>query len=144
MWKIFKRYGCQPTPITKPIRLRRRDRNVAARAAINIGNPTEETVIVNENNPVAVEEIEPAENTEKLAEEADEATKQECSASDIEKCPIEKVDVVTKGEPAKDFKICTNKRTKKYLRCHRCGKYQYIIPVLLNKFTGATRAPGGG
>ena len=65
MWKIFKRYRCQPTPIPKPIRLRRRERNVTARAAINIGNTTGETVIVNENNPVPVEETEPAENTEK-------------------------------------------------------------------------------
>ena len=64
MWKIFKRHGCQPTPISKPIRLRRRERNVMARAAIDIGNTTEETVNVNETNPVPVEETEPAENTE--------------------------------------------------------------------------------
>ena len=36
-----------------------------ARAAINIGNTTEETVDVDENNPLPVEETEPAENTEK-------------------------------------------------------------------------------
>ena len=36
-----------------------------ARAAINIGNTTEETVKVNEINPVPVKETEPAENTEK-------------------------------------------------------------------------------
>jgi hypothetical protein len=35
-----------------------------ARAAIDIGNTTEETVNVNETNPVPVEETEPAENTE--------------------------------------------------------------------------------
>ena len=51
--------------IYQPIRLRRRDTNVTARAAINIGNTTEETVIVNENIPVPAEETEPAENTEK-------------------------------------------------------------------------------
>ena len=89
MWKIFKRHGCQPTPISKPSRLWRRERNVTARAAIDIGNTTEETVNVNETNPVPVEETEPAENTEKEvnsigsveisiitgAGEADEATK---------------------------------------------------------------------
>ena len=36
-----------------------------ARAAINIGNTTEETVKVYEINPVPVEETETAENTEK-------------------------------------------------------------------------------
>ena len=36
-----------------------------ARAAINISNTTEETVNVDEINPVPVEETEPAENTEK-------------------------------------------------------------------------------
>ena len=36
-----------------------------ARAVINIGNTTEETVQVDEINPVPVEETEPAENTEK-------------------------------------------------------------------------------
>ena len=65
MWKIFSRYGCQPNPISKPSRLRRRDGNVTARAAIDVGNTTEETVNANENNPVPVEETEPAENTEK-------------------------------------------------------------------------------
>ena len=64
VWKIFKRYGCQPTPISQPSRLRR-ERNVTARAAIDIGNTTEETVNVNETNPVPVKETEPAENTEK-------------------------------------------------------------------------------
>ena len=42
--------------------------NVTARAAIGIGNTTEETVYVNETNPVAVEETKPAENTEKISE----------------------------------------------------------------------------
>ena len=65
MWKIFKRYGCEPTTIFKPSRLRRRERNVAARAPINIGNTTVETVNVNETNLVPVEETEPAKNTEK-------------------------------------------------------------------------------
>ena len=65
MWKMFKRYECQPTPVSKPSRLRRRERNVMAIAAINIGNTTDETVNVDENNPVPVEETEPAENTEK-------------------------------------------------------------------------------
>ena len=64
MWKIFQRYGCQPTLISKPSRLRRREWNVTARATIDIGNTTEETVNVNENNPVPVEETEPNENTE--------------------------------------------------------------------------------
>ena len=58
MWKIFKRHGCQPTPISKPSRLRRRERNVTARAAIDVGNTTEETVNVNETNTVPVEETE--------------------------------------------------------------------------------------
>ena len=65
MWIIFKRYGCEPTPISKPSRLRRREGNIVARAAINIGNTTEETVNFNEINPVPVEKTEPAENTEK-------------------------------------------------------------------------------
>ena len=65
MWKIFKRYGYQPTPISKPSRLRWRERNGTARAAINIGNTTEETVNVNETNTVTLEETEPAENTKK-------------------------------------------------------------------------------
>ena len=37
------------------------------RAATEIGNTTEETVNVNETNPVPVEETEPAENTEKIS-----------------------------------------------------------------------------
>ena len=41
MYKIFKRYGCEPTPISKPSMLRRRERNVTARAAIDIGKITE-------------------------------------------------------------------------------------------------------
>ena len=65
MWKIFKRFGCQPTAIYKPSRLRRRERNVTARAAIDVGNTTEETVNANKTNPVPLEETEPAENTEK-------------------------------------------------------------------------------
>ena len=64
MWKILKRHGCHPTPISKPRKLRRRERTVAAKAAIDIGNTTEETVNVNETNPVPVENTEPAENTE--------------------------------------------------------------------------------
>ena len=43
------------------------ERNVMARAATEIGNTTEETVNVNETNPVPVEETEPAENTEKIS-----------------------------------------------------------------------------
>ena len=57
-------YECEPTPIAKPSRLRRREINVKARIAINIGNTTEETVNVKETNPVSLEETEPAENTE--------------------------------------------------------------------------------
>ena len=79
--------------------------------------------------------------------EADEATKLEYSASDIEKCTVEKVAVNAKGEAAKDFKIRTNTGMKKYLRCDKCdkcGKYVSLIAVLLNQFTGATRAPGVG
>ena len=41
-----------------------RERNVTARAAIYIGNTTEETVNVNETNHVPLEETDPAENTE--------------------------------------------------------------------------------
>ena len=65
MWKIFKRSGYKPTPISKPSRLRTGERNVKARAAIDIGNTTEETVNVNETNIVPVVETLPAENTEK-------------------------------------------------------------------------------
>ena len=64
MWKIFKRYGFPLTPISHPNRLRRRERNVTAKAAIDIGNKTEETVNVIETNAVPVEETDPAENTE--------------------------------------------------------------------------------
>ena len=39
--------------------------NFTAKTAIDFGNTTEETVNVNETNPVPVEETEPAENTEK-------------------------------------------------------------------------------
>ena len=113
---------------------------------------------VNETNPVPVEETEHAENTEKevnsiraaeisintWAQDADDATKLEYSASDIEKCTVEKVAVVAKGEAAKAFKIDTNTGMKKYLRCDKCGKYLSVIPALLNQLTGATRAPGGG
>ena len=60
MWKIFKKYGCQPTQ-----QVEEEGRIVMARAAINIGNTTEETVKVDEINPLPVEETEPAENTEK-------------------------------------------------------------------------------
>ena len=55
------------------------------------------------------------------AEEADEATKLEYSASDIEKCTVEKVAVASKGEAAKDFKIGTNTVIKIYLKCDNCG-----------------------
>ena len=65
MWKIFNRYGCEPTSIFKPSRLRRRKRNVRARAAYDMGNTTEETVNVKETNPVPVEETEPYKDTEK-------------------------------------------------------------------------------
>ena len=51
------------------------------------------------------------------AEEADEATKLEYSASGLEKCTVEKVAVVAKGEAVKDVKIGTNTTLKKYLRC---------------------------
>ena len=63
MWNIFKRYGYQPTPISKPNRLRRREGNGTARAAIDIGNTTKETVNVNETSTVTLEETEPTENT---------------------------------------------------------------------------------
>ena len=59
----------------------------------------------------------------------------------MEKFTIEKVVVDAKGEAAKDFKIGTNTGMKKYLRC---GKYPFLLPALLNQFTGATRDPGGG
>ena len=41
------------------------------------------------------------------------ATKLKFSSSGIEKCTVEKVAVVAKGEAAKDFKICTNTGFKK-------------------------------
>ena len=47
-----------------PSRLMGRERRAAARAALEIGDTTEETVIVNETTPEAVEETEPAENAE--------------------------------------------------------------------------------
>jgi hypothetical protein len=74
-------------------------------------------------------------------EEADEATKLEYSAYDIEKCTVEKVAVVAEGEAAKDFK--TNTEVKKYLRFEKCGKCLSLIPALLNQFAGATRAQEG-
>ena len=55
------------------------------------------------------------------AEEAGEANKLEYSASDLEKCTVEKVAVVAKGEVAKDFKISNYTGRKKYLRCDKCG-----------------------
>ena len=58
-------YRCEPNPVSKPSRLRRREIIVMARSAIDIGNTTEETVNVNETNAVPVEESELAENTEK-------------------------------------------------------------------------------
>ena len=48
------------------------------------------------------------------AEETDEATNLEDSASDIEKCTVEKVAVVAKGDAAKAFKTDTNTRMKQY------------------------------
>ena len=72
------------------------------------------------------------------------ATILEYSASGIEKYTVEKAAVVAKGEAAKDFKIGTDTRMKKYLRCDKCGKYISVIPAFLNQFTGATRAQGGG
>ena len=66
MWKISKRYGCQPTQISKPSRLRRRERNAMARDAINVGNTIGEPVNVGEINHVPVEETEHAENTDQL------------------------------------------------------------------------------
>ena len=83
----------------------------------------------------AVEETEPAENTKKKvnsigsveisittwAEEADEATKLEHYASNLEKFTVEKNAVVSKGEATKDFKICPYTGMKKYLRCNKCG-----------------------
>ena len=70
------------------------------------------------------------------AEEGDEATKLEYSASDREKCTVEKVGVVAKGKAAKDVKIGTNTEIKKYLRCDEFGKYLSLFPALLNQFTG--------
>ena len=97
-----------------------------AGAAINIGNTTEETVKVDEINPMPVEETEHAENTEKVnlirsveiyittwSEESDEGTQLENSGSDIEKCTVEKVAVFAKGEAAKDVNIGTNTEMKK-------------------------------
>ena len=65
MWKIFKRYGCQPITISKHIRLKRREKSVMARAAFNLGNTTDDIVSVNEINPVPVEEAEYVEKTNK-------------------------------------------------------------------------------
>ena len=53
--------------------------------------------------------------------EAGEANKLEYYASDIEKCTVEKVAVVAKGEAAKDFKIWSYTGMKKYWRCDKCG-----------------------
>jgi hypothetical protein len=65
----IKGYECEPTPISKPSRLRRREMNVTARIAIDIGNTiAKKAVNVNETNPVPVEETESAENKEKLSE----------------------------------------------------------------------------
>ena len=73
------------------------------------------------------------------AEEPDEATKLEYSASDIKECTAEKVAVDAKGEAAKDFKISSNTGMKKYVRCDKCEKYLSPVPALLNQFTGAAR-----
>ena len=55
-------------PNIKLRRLRRAERNVTAIEAIDIGNTTEETVNVNQTNPMPVEETEHVENTEKISE----------------------------------------------------------------------------
>ena len=41
----------------------------------------------------------------------------------MEKCNVEKISVVAKGEAAKHFKIGTYTEMKKYRRCDKCGKY---------------------
>ena len=64
--KYLRGMECQPIPISKPSRLTRREKNVTARAAIDICNTTEETVNINQTNPVPVEENKSAENTEKV------------------------------------------------------------------------------
>ena len=66
-------------------------------------------------------------STTTWAEEADEASKLEESASDIEKCTVEKVAVVAKCEAVKDFKIDTHTDMKKYLRCDKYGNYLSLI-----------------
>ena len=62
------------------------------------------------------------------AEEADEATKLEYSASNIENCTVANV---AQGEAAKDFKIGTDTGMKKYMRCDKCEKYLSLIPLIL-------------
>ena len=54
----------------------------------------------------------------------------------MEKCTVEKVAVVGKGQGAKYFRIGTNTGMKKYLRCGKCGKYLSLIPALLNQLKG--------
>ena len=73
------------------------------------------------------------------------ATKLEYYAYDIEKCTLETVAVVAKGDAVKDFKIGTNTWMKKYLRCDTCEKYISLIPAFLNQFTviNITKYVGG-
>ena len=53
-------------------------------------------------------------------EDADEPTKLEYSASEIEKHTVENVAVVPKGEAAKEFKVGTNTWMKKNMMCDKC------------------------
>ena len=69
MWKTFKEYGCQPTSISKPSR---RPAGLGGGEGLSwpeplllIGTTTEETVKVDEINPVPVEETESAEKNRK-------------------------------------------------------------------------------
>jgi hypothetical protein len=109
-------------------RLRGRERRSAARAAIEIGDTTEETVNVNETTPEPVKENYPAknaENTEKLFNAVeislftgdkgtDEAMNLENSVSGTDKCTVEKVAVIFKGEAGKDVKTDTYTQMKQY------------------------------
>ena len=67
------------------------------------------------------------------AEEAGEATELEYSASGIENCTAEKVDVVAKGEVAKNFQIGIFTGMKKYLSSDKCGKCFSLIPALMRR-----------
>ena len=101
MWTIFKIYGCQPTPIFKPSRLRRRKKNITASATIDISKTIEETVNVNETNPMPVEETEPAEKK----------AKQVNSIGSVE------VSITNRVEEANG----ATQFSAKYLRCDKCG-----------------------